>query len=285
MAITDKKTSDENNAAYAAEFDAADAPPKPAQTDDEAFGLAPEPAPAATDSGTGEGAAAAPAEAAAEPAAAAAPSEDEQRLREREAALEAREAELAQREAAMATTNVDESETTAPAGDGDPAGAAAAGEGDPGAALADDFGPEFVKLLSAFIKQECGQMVSSGMDGVTGNVNQVIHALRTDIHLGGIAAAHEDFMEIVESPEFAAYQDALPPEKQAEVARVIEKGSAKEIINALTEYKKSKEGAGNGGDEVDENALDAAAGVRSSGLKLPTDPSDASSYADAWAKA
>lgn len=282
MATTDQKKQDDQ-AEFAAQFNAEDAPKKE-PTEEEAFGegQAAEPAPGAA-AAPGAGAEAASAAAAsAEPATAApapAPADPEQRLRSWEGRLKAREAELDAKEAALATTNVAEQQTGAAAAASADSGAA---EDDPGKAIADDFGPEFLGQLTKLIEHICRKLVGDGIGSVSDTVQSVIDHLKrkeTDNHFKSIQAAHADFMDIIESPEFAAWQAAQPPEKQADLQRVIESGSADEIIAMLTAFKQSK-GAG----DADDQALDAAEGVRSRGLTLPKEPSGADDFADAWNK-
>jgi hypothetical protein len=279
MAVIDKKSNDAAQAEYAAQFDAPEEE-KPEQTEDEAFGLGPE-------AGADQSAAAAAPAAAEAAAPAAGPSDAEKAQADRAAELDAREAELNTRAASMQTSNTNEVQTSSGGdkGEGKEGEAMGSEEADPAAALAEDFGPEFVELLRAFIKQVATESVTEDIGGLKSTVQSVIDDLQNErnaSHFKAIASAHGDFMDIVSSPEFAAWKDSQPDAEKADLQRVIDQGSAQEIIDMLTKFKASNESAGDGGNE---DALDAAEGVRSSGLKLPTEPKASQDYAAAWAEA
>lgn len=289
MAVTDKEQQEQDRADFAEQFNAEDTPPKE-MSEDEAFGMAPEPEAAAAEPAPAPAAdaanAAAPvdAAAAADQPAAAAPADaaaTEQRLRSWEGRLKAREAELDAKEASIATTNVGEQQAS---GADDGAAMMEGKEGvdmDPAKAIAADFGEDFVALLGQFVKQLCAKEIGDGIGGVSDTVQSVIDHLNhkeTDNHFKTIAAAHEDFMEIIESPEFSAWKAAQPQEKQADVQRIVESGSTQEVIALLTEFKQSK----SAGTDADETEIDAAEGIRSSGLRLPKEPTGAAGYEQAW---
>jgi len=280
MATSDQEMKD-GQAEFEDEFNASDKV-KPEQTEDEAFGLTPEPeagAAAAATAPADEAAAtgAAGVDAAAAAAAAVDAAKEEQRLRSWEGRLKAKEAELAAREAAADTTNVGEQQASEEAGE--TSGEEAAEQDDPGKALAEDFGEDFVDLLKKLISKICADTVGSGVGNVEATVNQVIEELRIERqenHFKRIAEAHEDFLEIVDSPEFAAWMAALTADEQAANAAIIESGSAQQIIDMLTKFKQSKEIG-------DDGALDGAEGVRSTGMKLPPPAKDGNDdYAAAW---
>ncbi|ATQ79225.1 hypothetical protein CR152_32130 (plasmid) [Massilia violaceinigra] len=262
---TTPKQQTEDAAAFAAEFDAADAEPS-AQSEDEAFGLAEEAGAGAEDPAGVPAAASDAGPAAAEP-----PGD--------EAQLQAKEAELAAEEGALDTSSVGESQESEDVTD--PAADAGATDGtdDPEKALADDFGPEFVDLMKRLIAKVCADKVGEGLGTLSSTVDEVIQHLqgeRNANHFKAIAAAHEDFTDIVESPEFSAWKDGQEPAEQARLAQVIDAGSTQEIIDMLTDYKASKGGG------VDDSEIDGAEGVRSSGLTLPKEPSGDDDFAAAW---
>lgn len=282
---TEKQTQDE--AEFAAQFEA-DEPKAVEQTEDEAFGLAePEPTdagdgagdvPADAGEGEGEGLTTDTGDAAGgtEPA----PSEAETRLKEWEERLAAKEAELAAKESAAATSSVERTETsTADAVEAD-AGDGADDEGDPGKALAEDFGADFVQLLTRYIKQICKTEVGDGIGGVKDLVDEVVATLtaeRQASHFNAINSAHADFLEIVDSPEFGDWKAGQEQDEQVRLQRVIDSGSAQEIIDMLTAFKNAKSSS-----SVNEDELDGAEGVRSTGLTLPKQPAAADDYAAAW---
>jgi hypothetical protein len=233
--------------------------------------------------------------------AAAAPVDQEQRLKSWEGRLKARQAELDAREAAMGTTNVDAEETSEPAdaaGDApaelDAGADANAGEdagvdADPASVLAEDFGQDFVAQITKLIKS----ITQESVGGVSATVDQVIQDLqneRLQNHFSAIAGTHGDFMEVVESPEFEAWKAAQPDQERLQA--VIASGSARQIIDMLTSFKAGKQEPASAeaeaapeADPFHEDALDAAEGVRSSGLTLPTEPTASDDFAKAWNEA
>lgn len=283
MATNDKQSQDD--ADFADQFNKEDAP-QPASTGEEGFDMfdsdQPSGAAAAGDGATaaagGADAGAAPAGDAGAAAAPAGPAPDAEaaRLKDMEAKLNARAAELDAKEASMSTSNVNEEQAGNTGGDD----AGANGDlADPAKALAEDFGQEFVDLLTRFITKICGEHVGTSMGGLSATVDEVIAHLQSERnanHFKAIAAAHGDFNDVVESPEFGAWKAAQPPEDQTRLQHVIDAGSAQEIIDMLTSFKASK------GSDADESALDGAEGIRSSGLTLPSAPKDSEDYAAAW---
>jgi hypothetical protein len=301
--MASSKQQADDQAAFADEFNADDKQ-KPEQSEDEAFGLGPEAgdgtgadgaaADAGGDAGAGEGAdtgAGAGADAAAAPAAGkddAAAKEKE--LSEREAALAAKEAELDQRAASMATSNANETQTSTGEDDGkdgdDGGEVGAEGAGSARAALTEDFGPEFVNQLEAFIKEVAAGSVSGEIGTLASTVQSVIDNLQTERnqqHFQTIADAHDDFMEVVASPAFKEWLDGHPEAEKADYQRVVDSGSAKEIIAMLTQFKTSKEATD--APAINDDELDNAEGVRSSGLRLPSEPKESQDYAAAWNEA
>jgi hypothetical protein len=312
-----KQEHDKHAADYADEFNQPEKAPREV-SEDEAFGLS-EPAAgegAAAEGSPAEEAAESPAEAAAEqeaapggeeapgeaapegeaatePAAegeaAASPVDQEQRLKSWEGRLKARQAELDAREAAMGSSSVNDEQGSEPmdeegaGGEGGEEGdEGGAGGDDPAAVLADDFGPDFVEQLTKLIKQ-----VAAGCGGgADPRVDQVIEALqneRLNNHFNAIAATHADFMDVVESPEFAAWKGEQPD--QDRLQQVIDGGSARQIIDMLNGFKNSTKKADNPDYHGNEDALDAAEGVRSSALSLPQEPAASDDFAKAWNEA
>jgi len=277
---------DKGNEDYAEQFNA-ESVKKPAPTDDEAFGLGPE---AGTDTGAADvDATAAPAAA---DAMAAPPAVDEKAkaLQEREDALNAREQELDGRAAAMQSSNTNEIQTSEPAdgGGGDDADAGGGGEDAPNdarAALAADFGPEFITLLEAFIKDVINGSVTDEIGGLRTTVQSVIDGLtaeRNEAHFKNINAAHENFMDIVESPEFEQWMASLPEADKAIAQHAVDAGSSQQIIDMLTSFKSSQAAAQGDQSAADDSALDDAEGVRSAGIRLPKEPHASEDYAAAW---
>lgn len=212
----------------------------------------------------------------------------EGRLRKREAELAAREAELnaaKQPEVAMATggdvgQEINDAEIA-----------------EIQQKLADDFGPEFVQMIVKLAAHEAKKMAMAGIDEKVGPINETLAQAIAEVseafqsmHLSAIKDAYEDFQEIIASPEFGSYIGALPEDQQAEAQRIIESGTAKEVIGLLSQFKASVEAAGKGDMEIpevdnDDMALDAAESVRGSApVKLPerAPVGDEDEYKSAW---
>ena len=290
----DKEMMEKNSAEYAEEFAAPDAP-KSEQTEDEAFGLGPEaaaepaaeaePEAAAEDAPAGEPVAEVEADAA--PAAA----DPEQRLKSWEGRLKAKQMELDAREASMGSSSANEEQMSMDMGEEGESAMEEAGESpameagedsDPARMLAEDFGQDFVDQLKSLVMS----MVDSGVGGVNSTVTQLIADLQQQgqqNHFQAIADTHGDFMEVVESPEFSSWKESQPD--QGALQEVIDTGSSRQIIAMLTKYKDHCKGMGDGMGSSDDDALDAAEGVRSSGISLPKEPTSSQDFADAWNEA
>lgn len=168
--------------------------------------------------------------------------------------------------------------------------------------LAEDFGPEFVKMIEAIATakaREAGEKVAGEKIGELGKtVEDIISDIsdsKTRMHFERIHDAHPDFVEVSGSPAFAAFVDEDPERKN-----VVENGDARSIVKLLDDFKKSAASAepeahaadapaAAAAPAVDEGAvaaMDDAEGVRSgpsgpSGLSLPEKPT-ANGYEEAW---
>lgn len=141
--------------------------------------------------------------------------------------------------------------------------------------LAADFGDDFASMLSSIIDAKVAQVG----EGVNKSVNEIIEDIvdtKAKTHFETIADRHPDFMDVAESAEFKAYCEATP-----ECAKVVESGSAREINKMLDAYKKQAKTE----PQQDDPSMDAAEGVRSSGMRLPKEPSSSSDYSAAWDEA
>lgn len=161
--------------------------------------------------------------------------------------------------------------------------------------LAEDFGDDFVKMIEAIAVSKAREAGSSVAEQRFGEVNKTVEEIINDIvdtkakaHFEKIAEAHPDFNEIANSEEFAKWIESMPQAEQAEAKRVATSGSAKEIIALLNNYKKGQEPDASAEQEVDlaqSDAMDAAEGVRSTGMRLPQQPNAAEDdYLGAWDK-
>lgn len=140
--------------------------------------------------------------------------------------------------------------------------------------LADDFGDDFARLISLVIDAKIGKSQASLSQSVDEIINDIVDT-KTRNHFEAIAAKHPDFTDIDKSPEFAKYLASMPPE----ATQVAQSGSAREICDLLDAYKASM---GNAKPKVKPPNIDAAEGVRSSGIRLPTQPGANGDYAAAW---
>lgn len=207
--------------------------------------------------------------------------EDMQRQKSWEGRLKKREEELAAREAAVG-------------GNGQP------GETDD-AEIAElikrasaDFGEDFVSMICKIAAHEANKAIGSGVDDKLNPINQTIQQAINDVHeafqnmhFSAIADAHENFREIIDSPEFDTYLKSLPTEQQSAATAVLEDGTPKQVIKLLTDYQNSLEqGASNAGPDASvDDALDAAEGVRGSApVQLPerVPVGDDDEYKAAW---
>ncbi len=218
-----------------------------------------------------------------------APAQDEQRLKSWEGRLKARERELndlqaqldAKRAEESANTNAGEKQTTGT----DDSGTGTGSEDDEKfnkakAAIVDDFGPEFADNLETMLKgllNKCGNH-SGEVESLKQQIDEVIDGFRNQfqtIHRNSIKDVHEDFEEIVQSPEFQNWCENHP--KKDRIEQICQSGSSGQIIKMLTEFKDSKQvqnaDAGN----------DDAEGVSSgSVLIIPASQGGKGSFDDAW---
>lgn len=142
--------------------------------------------------------------------------------------------------------------------------------------VVNDFGPEFVVAamvmsspMFAAVFDNMAKPYVEGMESkLSALTDDVIDAFRSN-HTATIAEAHEDFEQIVDSPEFQAFIDGMEETEKAAAQQVIEAGSAGQIIKLLKTYKDSQKAPEQSPDDV--WAEDAAAGVKGSApVRLPT---------------
>lgn len=209
--------------------------------------------------------------------------EDLQRQKSWEGRLRKREEELAAREAALGS------------GNGDAQSAADDAEiAEIRQRLTEDFGDEFVGMISKLAAYEARKLAAEDFDSKLNPIQQTIaqaiqdvHAAFESMHFGAIADAHKDFQDIINSPEFGAYINGLSGDEQEAAQAVLEGGTPKQVIGLLNAYKESLEQKA---EQVDsdtsvDDALDAAEGVRgSSPVQLPgrVPVGDEDEYRAAW---
>lgn len=209
--------------------------------------------------------------------------EDLQRQKSWEGRLRKREEELAAREAALGSGNGEAQQAA------DDAEIAEIRQ-----RLTEDFGDEFVGMISKLAAHEARKLAAEDFDSKLNPIQQTIaqaiqdvHAAFESMHFGAIADAHENFEQIINSPEFGAYINGLSGEEQEAAQAVLEGGTPKQVINLLNAYKDSLEQKAEqvGPDSSVDDALDAAEGVRgSSPVQLPgrVPVGDEDEYRAAW---
>ena len=160
--------------------------------------------------------------------------------------------------------------------------------------LAEDFGDDFVGMISKLAAHEARKLAAEDIDSKLNPIQQTIaqaiqdvHAAFESMHFGAIADAHENFEQIINSPEFGAYINGLSGDEQEAAQAVLENGTPKQVINLLNAYKDSLEQKAEqvGPDASVDDALDAAEGVRgSSPVQLPgrVPVGDEDEYRAAW---
>lgn len=168
-------------------------------------------------------------------------------------------------------------------------------------ALSDDFGDEFAKMISVLINAKAAEAASKVADEKVGSINKAVEDLISGIsddkargHFEAIADAHPDFMEMSGGEQMKSYLAGLPDEERAAAEQVVERGSARQIIKLLDAVKAAAPVEPKEPDEPEEiqavadperdAAMDAAEGVRSSGLKLPEKPGKGDDYESAWSE-
>ena len=301
MATPEQKMQDEQdfNSAYAAE----DAQAGPTQTDDDAFGLTPE---VAEDDGIPESpedateaapdevvVAEAPAEqepapAEAVPMTAADIARETQRLKSWEGRLKARDAERkaggppvdsGEEAGESILEDVGESDLEQ---NGEMAAEKIKGMSPDEALkmLSDDFGEGFAKMLSTVIDAKVAQASSSMGQSVDEIINDIVDT-KARTHFETIADKHPDFMDVADSEAFKAFVSANPGAEDT-----VSNGSSRDINKLLSSFKASTVQtpvpAKAEPEPASEDDMDAAEGVRSTGMRLPTQPGASKDYAAAW---
>ena len=162
--------------------------------------------------------------------------------------------------------------------------------------------PEIEAIATAKAREAGVAAAGEKFGELSKTVDEVINDIvdtKARSHFEKIADAHPDFNEIGASEEFKTYVDSLPDDQKGAAMETIANGNARSIIKLLDGFKAAnvqgaKDGAApseglteaQGESIVDEafedSALDAAEGVRSSGMKLPEEPKAGGNYEDAW---
>lgn len=153
--------------------------------------------------------------------------------------------------------------------------------------LAEDFGDDFAGKLASLIRHEAKRIAQEEAKSSVGQVAKTVDDLMVNIrdsktraHFEAIADRHPDFLDIAGGDAMQVYMDSLDEEAKAKAQKIVDAGSAREVIKLLDAVKAYKP-QGKEPDVVDEVMADAAEGVRSRGLALPEKPKS-NSYEDAW---
>lgn len=202
--------------------------------------------------------------------------EDIQRQKSWEGRLRKREEELAAREAAMGAEGSDDEEIA-----------------NIKQALSDDFGEDFVAMIVKLAANESKKFAEGQIKNAVSPLEQTVSAAIAEVqeafanlHFGRIAEAHEDFKEIIESPEFGQYVETLEGDAKDQAVSALESGSSQQVIKVLSGYKDYLKANSATQDEDLDDAMDAMGGVKgSSPVSLPDRPSanDQDEYKSAWA--
>lgn len=156
--------------------------------------------------------------------------------------------------------------------------------------LAADFGEDFVKMIEVIAAAKAAEAGSKAAEGKFAEVGKTLDDVISSItdakardHFETIAEEHPDFNDIAKDPSFGEFLKGYPNGE-----KIAESGSARQINKMLTAFKaqapKPAEDAPAPAPAATEDPAAAAAeGVRSTGMRLPEQPSAASSsYEDAW---
>lgn len=285
MATKDQMQEEQDN--YGLAFNEPDAAPADVN-EDEAFGLTPDSEEPAGESGDGNAPAVAivipeaPATEAAEPAAEEATETPAQESAETAPAdnWEQKYKTLQGKYNAEIAAKKDEGSPAEEAGESP---AEESGEGTPPldeaiATLGRDFGDEFVKMIQVIARGEAQNAAGETVGEVGKTVEAIIEAMNDTNqreHFEKIYDAHPDFMEISKSPAFIEWISQNPEKQQT-----VESGSAREINALLTEFKASQQAPAD--EQTPPEGMDAAEGVRSTGLRIPEAPQQSDDFKSAW---
>lgn len=212
--------------------------------------------------------------------------EDIQREKSWEGRLRKKEEELAAREAAMSAEP-----KLAEGGDVNDAEIE-----EIRAKLAEDFGPEFVSMIDKLACHAAKKFAGSDLDGRVNPINARIDEAIAEVteafnkmHFGAIADAYEDFQEIIASPEFQMYVDALPEGTKESALSVLENGTSGQVVRLLKQFKDHLDAATSKEEPAagDDPALEAAEGVRGSApvsLPVRSPVGEEDEYKSAWSQ-
>lgn len=147
-----------------------------------------------------------------------------------------------------------------------------------------DFGDDFIRMIKVIVSAQAAEESGKAVAEVKGKVEGLANNLALDAersHFERIEQAHPDFQAIRQDPAFAQFIDAADPDLQ----RIAQGGTAKEVIQLVKAYKTQAAQAAKPVKAAEPEGVDAAAGVRSGSLQLPTPTGGNDDYDSAFAEA
>lgn len=167
--------------------------------------------------------------------------------------------------------------------------------------LAEDFGEDFVRMIEVIASAKAKAAGADAAAEKVGEIGKTVEELVADVsdskakaHFRAIGKAHPDFIEVGQSEGFRDFIGGLDEKAKADAERVVKTGTAAEIVKLLDGYKEARKAKTEAdladdprpaADPVVEQQMDAAEGVRSTGMSLPAQPRpSATSYEEAWAE-
>ena len=137
-----------------------------------------------------------------------------------------------------------------------------------------EMGDDFIKPLDAYINKK--------LDFVLGSVKPLLDKLpeiqrrvkiqdnnKVEEHNSSILEVHPDTPELIKSGELEAYADSLPYKEALIRKQIIAKGTTKQVINFLNEFKESKKQTKPIVQKVSQSKVDAATVVKGGSATLP----------------
>ena len=162
--------------------------------------------------------------------------------------------------------------------------------------LAEDFGEPFVKMIEAIASAKAGEIGKSAVDGVANEVKDIIAHISDSNernHFEKIEAACPDFNDLRQDPAFLEFVASDPANQE-----VAASGGASDVIALIKTFKDQAPQQDSGDtpaaeppgqkpaqDSPEGADVDAATGVRSSGMSIPDKPAESDDYEGAFAEA
>lgn len=153
--------------------------------------------------------------------------------------------------------------------------------------FSEEFGEDFIsdmtKLFGFIAEASAGKIAAEAIgplkeqaEGIRGMIDSVIASFNT-MHQDDLEDGEPEFEQIVNSPEFEQWVTSQEPDQQSRIVRALQGGSASRIVRILNQFKsslKTEDKSADQGASIDTSALEAAAGVRSTGASSPSAAED-----------